>query len=161
MIKHIIVSVITLFLVSCSQVNTTGEKIITQSDDTISEVDISLSKYDAITELARIDKEQTQVLLFKASGIEPGWFAEVYNNQLRLVVDYGKDSLILDSKFEDLDNEKGYLLELINENDKSKKNSIQIINKSCIAGGSGDKMDRMVIITFKTKTYKGCGSFVN
>lgn len=160
MIKYITVSVMAFFLVSCTQVNTTGEKTITQGGDTESEVNISLSKIEALNSLAEMDEEQTHKMVFKASGTEPGWFAEVYDNKLRLLVDYGKDSLILNSKFEDLDNEKGSLIELNNENDKSKKNSIQIINKPCIADGSGDKMDRTVVVTYKTKTYKGCGSFV-
>ena len=36
--------------------------------------------------LAEMDEEaEPSKLLFKASGIEPGWFAEFYNNKLRLV----------------------------------------------------------------------------
>ncbi len=157
--KIIIVSVITLFLISCTQVNTTGEKTVTQGGDTIAEVDISLSKYDAITELAEIDEEQTQKLLFKASGIEPGWFAEVYNNKLRLVVDYGEDSLILDNKFEGLDNKNGYLFNVEGDKNKNRNVQILIINKSCTDAGSGDKKDRQVSVLFKGKKYKGCGSF--
>ena len=59
-----------------------------------------------------------------------------------------------------MDNDKGYILELNNDNNKSIKNSMQIINKPCIADGSGDKMDRTVVVTYKGKTYKGCGSFI-
>ena len=158
--KYILLSLTTIFLVSCTQVNTTGEKTITKGEDTVAEVDISLSKMDAVNSLAKIDEPQPHALLFKASGTEPGWFAEVFENKLRLVVDYGKDSLILNSKYENLDNEKGYILELNNDNNKSIKNSMQIINKPCIADGSGDKMDRTVVITYKGKTYKGCGSFI-
>lgn len=160
MIKYIVVSVITLFLVSCTQVNTTGEKTITQDSDTVAEVDISLSKYDAITELAEIDEEKTQALLFKASGIEPGWFAEIYDNKLRLVVDYGEDSLILDNKFEGLDDKNGYLFNVEGNKNKAKNVQILLINKPCIDAGSGDKKDRQVSVLFKGKKYMGCGSFV-
>lgn len=159
MIRYIIVSVISLFLISCTQVNTTGEKTVTQGGDTIAEVDISLSKYDAITELAEIDEESSQKLLFKASGIEPGWFAEVYNNKLRLVVDYGEDSLILDNKFEGLDNKDGYLFNVEGDKNKNKNVQILIINKSCTDAGSGNIKDRQVSVLFKGKKYKGCGSF--
>lgn len=159
MIKYIIVSIIALFIISCTQVNTSGEKTVTQGGDTIAEVDISLSKYDAITELAQIDEEQKQKLLFKASGIEPGWFAEVYNNKLRLVVDYGEDSLILDNKFEGLDNKDGYLFNVEGDKNKNKNVQILIINKSCTDAGSGNIKDRQVSVLFKGKKYKGCGSF--
>ena len=115
---------------------------------------------DALNSLAEMDETETSTLLFKATGIEPGWLAEFYNNKLRLVVDYGKDSLILDNqKIEGLDDTKGYLLELINDG-KTKQYSFQIINKPCTDAGSGDKKDRTVVVSYKGKTYKGCGSFV-
>lgn len=159
--KYILFSSALFTLLACTQVNSNGEKTITQGDDTLASVEISTSKVDALNALAEMDEEEEpSKLLFKASGIEPGWFAEFYNNKLRLVVDYGKDSLILENqKFEGLDNKDGYLLELIND-DKTKKYSVQIINKPCIDAGSGDKKDRTVVVTYKGKTYKGCGSFV-
>jgi uncharacterized membrane protein len=155
MIKYILLSLTSLLLVSCTQVNTTGEKTITKGDETIAEVGISLSKMDALNSLAEMDEPQSHPLLFKASGIEPGWFAEVYENKLRLVVDYGKDSLILEDKFEGLDNSKGYVFD-----NHLNKVSIHIENKPCIADGNGNKMDRTVVITYKAKSYKGCGSFI-
>jgi uncharacterized membrane protein len=160
MIKYILLSLIVLCLISCSQVNTNGEKTITQGDDTIAEVDISLSKIDALNSLAEIDEPKTDHLLFKATGTEPGWIAEFYGNKLRLVVDYGNDSLILDNKFEDLDNNLGYVFDNHTNKDINKRVSIQIENKSCTDEGSGAIQDRHVIIVYKAKTYKGCGSFV-
>ena len=160
MIKYIFVSLTAFFLISCTQVNSTNGKTITQDGDTIAEVDISLSKLDAIEELAYIEEPVESKLLFKASGTEPGWFAEFYTNKLRLVVDYGKDSLILENqKNEGLDSKEGYLLELLNDT-KTKKYTFQIINKPCIDAGSGDKMDRQVEVIYKDKKYKGCGSFI-
>lgn len=155
MIKYILLSLIALSLVSCTQVNTKGEKTITQDGDTIAEVDISLSKIDALNSLAEIDEPKTDRLLFKASGTEPGWMAEIYENKLRLVVDYGNDSLILNNKFEDLDNNLGYVFD-----NQSNKIAIKIVNKPCTDEGSGAIKDRNVIIIYKAKTYKGCGSFV-
>ena len=38
------------------------------------------------------------------------FLAEFYKNKLRLVVDYGNDSLIINDKFEGLDNKDGYIL---------------------------------------------------
>ena len=146
-------------MISCTQVNSNGEKTITKGKDTVTEVGISLNKYDAISELAEI--EEPQELLFRASGIEPGWLAEFYNNKLRLVVDYGKDSLIMDNqKFEDLDDKNGFVFEIKGEKDNGKNVAIRIINTTCVASGSGNKEDRTVYVTYKGKTYKGCGSFV-
>jgi uncharacterized membrane protein len=160
MIKKVVLGFSAIVLVSCTQVNSTGEKTVTQGDDTVSSIEISTSKVDALNSLAEMDETETSTLLFKATGIEPGWLAEFYNNKLRLVVDYGKDSLILDNqKIEGLDDTKGYLLELIND-DKTKRYSFQIINKPCTDAGSGDKKDRTVVVSYKGKTYKGCGSFV-
>jgi uncharacterized membrane protein len=160
MIKNTLLGLTAFILVSCTQVNSTGEKTITQGDDTVSSVEISTSKVDALNTLAEMDETEASKLIFKASGTEPGWFAEIYNNKLRLVVDYGKDSLILDNqKFDGLDNKEGYLLELIDDS-KIKKYSFQIINKPCTDAGSGDKMDRMVVVSYKGKSYKGCGNFI-
>lgn len=160
MIKYILLSLIALSLVSCTRVNTKGEKTITQDGDTIAEVDISLSKIDALNSLAEIEEPKTDKLLFKATGIEPGWMAEIYDNKLRLVVDYGKDSLILDNKFEDLDSNSGYVFDNHANKDGDEKVSIRIENKPCTDEGSGVIKDRYIIIVYKAKTYKGCGSFV-
>ena len=150
-----------MILVSCTQVNSTGEKTITQGDDTLSSLEISTSKIDALNSLSEIDEIETSNLLFKATGIEPGWFAEFYNNKLRLVIDYGKDSLILENqKFEGLDNKEGYIFGEQGNKDASKNIGINIINKPCTDAGSGNKKDRTVVVSFKGKTYKGCGSFV-
>lgn len=159
--KQLLFSISSFALLSCTQVNSNGEKTITQGDDTISSVEISTSKIDALNSLSEMDEEETSILLFKASGIEPGWFAEFYSNKLRLVLDYGKDSLVMnDQKFEGLDDKEGYIFGVQGDKDMRKNVEINIINKPCEDAGSGDKEDRTVIVTYKGKTYKGCGSFV-
>lgn len=160
--KYILFSSVLFAFIACTQVNSTGEKNITLGDDTVASVEISTSKVDALNALAEIDEEVVpSKLLFKASGIEPGWFAEFYNNKLRLVVDYGKDSLIMDNqKIEGLDDNEGYIFSVQGDKDAAKNVGINIINKSCTDAGSGDKKDRAVVVTYKGKTYKGCGSFV-
>jgi uncharacterized membrane protein len=158
MIKNTLIGFTALFLVSCTQVNTSSDNAITQGGDTVAEVDISLSKLDAVEELANIEEPKEDKILFKASGTEPGWFAEISELKLRLVVDYGKDSLIVSNKFEGLDNKDGYILAM-GENDPKTNLSLNIINKPCTAA-SGDKADRQVTVLFKGKKYTGCGSFV-
>ena len=159
MVKQILCSLTALFLVACTQVNSSGNKTITEGGDTVSDVEISLSKMDMVDELSKIEEPEASKLLFKASGTEPGWFAELYNQKIRLVVDYGKDSLLLEHKFESLEKPEGCVVN-INDTDANKNVKIQIINKPCTDAGSGDKMDRTILVTFKGKNYKGCGSFV-
>ncbi len=142
-----------LAMISCTQVNSNGEKTITQGDDTVTEVGISLNKYDAISELAEI--EEPQELLFRATGTEPGWMAEFYNDKLRLVVDYGKDSIWIDDSFEKIKDEKGFtFMKTI----KEKSVTISVENKTC-TDAAGDKADRLVMIKFNNTVYKGCGNF--
>jgi hypothetical protein len=154
MIKYILVGLTALFLVSCTQVNTSTDKTITQDGDTVAEVDISLSKMDAVEELSKIDEPQAYQILFKASGSEPGWFAEISAFKIRVVLDYGKDSVILENQGEVINDKVDYKYVVPNTI------SIDAVNKPCIAAGSGDKMDRQVTIAYKGKKYTGCGSFV-
>lgn len=161
--KKMILLVATTFIAfACTQVNSNAEKTITQGDDTVASLEISTSKVDALNTLAEMDEEAApSKLLFKASGIEPGWFAEFYTDKLRLLVDYGKDSLIIsDHQFDGLDNKDGFIFGVQGEKDLNKNVVINIDNKSCTDAGSGDVKDRTVIVKYKGKTYKGCGSFV-
>lgn len=147
-------------LLACNQVNTTGEKTITQGEDTIAEVDISLSKMDAVEELSKIDEPAKNKLLFKASGTEPGWTADFYDNKLRLVVDYGKDSLLIDDKFSMSESDKSYAYSnSTTVNGKNMAISVAFSNSPCTSA-SGSKEDRSVSIKFNNKEYKGCGSFI-
>lgn len=161
MIKQTIYILAACCLAACTQVNSNGSKTITQGEDTISEVDISVSKIDALNTLAEMDEEESVQLVFKATGIEPGWFAEFYNQKLRVLLDYGKDSVVLDKQHFDVAELKKD--DVFNVSDgKSPANNIliKLENKSCVDAGSGDTKDRQVTLSYKGKTYKGCGSFV-
>ena len=153
MIKYTVIGLTALFLVSCTQVNTSSDKAITQGGDTVAEVDISLSKMDAVEELSNIEEPKEDKILFKASGTEPGWFAEISQYKIRVVLDYGKDSLIAENQGPLINDKEDY-------NYSIKENiSISALNKPCTAA-SGDKADRLVTVLFKGKKYTGCGSFV-
>ena len=154
MIKYTLIGVTALFLISCTQVNSNGEKTITQGGDTIGEVDISLSKWDAVEELSKIDEPKVDKVLFKASGTEPGWFAEISALKIRVVLDYGKDSVIIENQGEVINDKVDYNYVVQNNI------SINAINKPCVSAGSGDKMERQVTVIYKGKKYTGCGSFV-
>lgn len=146
-------------LFSCTQVNSNGEKTITQGQDTLASVEISTSKIDALNTLSEMDEAETNLFLFKASGIEPGWLLEISEFKIKLVMDYGKDSVILDNKGGVINDKEDYHYE-IQDKDISKSFSVKAMNKPCIDGGSGDKKDRVVVVKYKGKTYQGCGSFV-
>lgn len=148
-------------LSACNQLNTKGEENIKLGEDTVSNVDISVSKLDALTNLVEEEtKADNHTLLFTAHGSEPGWYAQFYNNRLKLVVDYGKDSLLIDDVFEKLDDAKGYnYSKAKSENGEKYALSISIANTPCVYTASGDKEDRTVTVKLNNKTYKGCGSF--
>lgn len=154
--KYILIAMGFLSLMSCNQ--TTGDKSNTQNDET----NISLSKTEALVNLTEeAETTEESKLLFKAHGTEPGWFAEIYNNKLRLLVDYGKDSVLIDDKFEGVESENGFTYaKNFSLNDKPAALAISIENKPCNDAASGDKEDRTVKIKFNNKEYKGCGSFL-
>ena len=160
MIKYVLVGLSALFLVSCTQVNSNGNKTFTQGNDTVVEVEISMSKMDAVDELSKMDEPASSKLLFKASGTEPGWFAEFYNNKLRLVVDYGKDSILINDTFNISESDKTYAYsKIVGENNKNSTVSVAFNSTPCTTA-SGDAANRSVSIKFKNKEYKGCGNFV-
>lgn len=162
--KKILVSLSTLLFVACTNVNSDSEKNIQSGEDTIASVDISMSKtdalVDAVEELSKEETTTTSKLVFKASGTEPGWFGEIYSNKLRLVVDYGKDSLIVEDNFSDLKIDNEYrLAKAIVTNGKSSALAMTIKKEPCTTA-SGDKVNFTVSVKLNNKSYKGCGDFV-
>ena len=148
---------------SCNQISTTDTKHITSGEDTLAEVDIAISKLDQIAEIAEEPNHEVveQKLLFIAHGSEPGWFAQFYNNKLRLLVDYGKDSVLINDSFENINEAKGFAYQKApNENGLKSALSITVENVSCTSEASGDKEDRKVTVTYGNKIYKGCGKFI-
>jgi len=93
--NKIIYGLIIINLMSCKQVNSTGEKTVTQGEDTISSINISTSKIDTLHLLSESGDENKRDVLFKASGIEPGWYLEMSLVKLKLILNYGKDSLLI------------------------------------------------------------------
>lgn len=159
--KTLIFGTAIVMLMACTDVNTNGEKTITQDGDTISNVEISVSKVDALANLLEEDESNEESeLLFKAHGSEPGWLADVYNNKLRLVLNYGKDSLWVDDTFKGLDAVTGYsFAKAWSINGQNVAVSLSISNTSC-TGTNGNKEERTVSLKVNNVEYKGCGSFI-
>ncbi len=160
--KKIILSCATFALLySCNQSKTTANKNVTVGEDTVAEVDFAITKLDQIAEIAEGTAESKEhKLLFAAHGTEPGWFAQFYTDKLRVLVDYGQDSVLIDDIFEKLDAANGYSYsKAVSEKGDKYAIAIKIENVSCISDASGDKEDRKVTLMYNNKTYKGCGSF--
>lgn len=144
-----------LWLASCTQVNSNGEKTVTQGEDTVSDVNISLSKMDAVEELSNMKEEGTAKLLFKASGSEPGWTAEFYEDRIFIVADQGTDKITVKRKNIDLDQTTDVKINI----GSSVVDDITIQNKPC-TNMAGEKESRSVKLVYNGKLYMGCGSFV-
>ncbi len=153
MVKNSLLGLSLVFLVSCTQVNSSGEKTVTKDGDTVADVDISLSKMDMVEELSKIDEPEADKIVFRASGTEPGWFAEISKQKIRIVLDYGKDSLITEYSGPALTEGAGFEF-------KGKDYTINVTPDACIDAASGDKKDSKVTITHNGKKYTGCGSSV-
>jgi uncharacterized membrane protein len=109
------------------------------------------------TDVARISKDQKPLVI--ARGSEPGWYAEFFADHLRLLVDYGKDSLILEKDFSAINNDKTYSATIAESiENKNIALSISLTDKPCTEEASGEKLEKSISIKYKGKSYKGCAT---
>lgn len=108
---------------------------------------------------------KTAKLLLIARGSEPGWYAEFFEDHLRLLIDNGTDSLKFEKDFSGINEGSSYDMNLKqdfkNPGDKIVKVTavdIKIENKSCTEEGSGEKREKSISIKYNGKTYKGCAT---
>lgn len=151
----LILSLSTIVILSaCKDVNSHSDTAVTSGSDTITEAEISVSKTDAlINSVEELSKEPESKLLFKASGFEPGWLLNIHTDKLKLICDYGNDSILINNDFSKLTNDKVYSYS------NNSNFNLNITNKPCNDEATGDKKDYTVSIQFKGKNFKGCGSF--
>jgi uncharacterized membrane protein len=150
-LKKLFVLVLVIGLMACEQI----EKIDKMMDADSAEVANEIAELSGtLAAVERLAAEGESKLLFKASGTEPGWIAEYYNDKFKLVVDYGKDSLMFSQKFEPGGDYN--LTYSINENGKEIKLNLKIENKEC-TDAAGNKKEKSVTVTFNDKVYTGCG----
>lgn len=141
-------------LSACKDVNSHSDTAVTTGADTITEAEISVSKTDAlINAVEELSKEPESKLLFKASGFEPGWLLSIHTDKLKLISDYGKDSILINDDFNTLTKDKAFTYS------NNSNFSLNITNKPCNDEATGEKKDCSVSIQFKGKNFKGCGSF--
>ena len=136
------------------RVTSTGDKTIKQGQDTLSDVNISLSKLDAVEELSNMKEGGTSELVFKASGSEPGWTADFYKDRIFIVADQGSDKITIKRNNIDLEQKIDIKINI----GSSVVDCITIQNKSC-TNMAGEKEERSVMMVYNGKLYKGCGSF--
>lgn len=156
--KKILLALFVIALISCEQI----EKIDKQMDADSTDVANEIADLKSLGTLERMTAEGESELLFKASGTEPGWIAEYYTDKFRLIVDYGKDSLIIRniSKYFDSDNGYSSFSYKNTETGKEVRLNVKIEDKECNAA-SGDKKSQTVTVTLNDKVYTGCGEKVD
>jgi uncharacterized membrane protein len=153
-IKCLVVVAIAIGFMNCEQVAKIDAQMDADSTDIANEIADMTNTLEAVERLAEDGESE---LIFKASGTEPGWIAEYYTDKFKLIVDYGKDSLIIKNISKYFDVNGGYSFSYKNsEGGKEIHLNVKIEDKECIAA-SGDKKPRTVTVTYNGKIYTGCG----
>lgn len=158
MITKLITAALIFTLSSCDNIN---------PDD-----NIATSKIELLTNLGDIEEDTVQnntetsttAPLLTARGSEPGWYAEFFKDRAMLVLNYGKDTVVVKHNFTNIASDKEFTARILEAtNNKGKKRSadinIQINSKTC-EEASGDKKDKQITITYNSTTYKGCADVV-
>ena len=156
--KKILLALFVVALVSCEQI----EKIDKQMDADSTDVANEIADLKSLGTLERMTAEGESELLFKASGTEPGWIAEYYTDKFRLIVDYGKDSLIIRNISKYFDSSTGYSSFSYKNTEAGNevRLNVKIEDKECTAA-SGDKKSQTVTVSLNDKVYTGCGEKVD
>lgn len=112
---------------------------------------------------SRINKKTNLLLI--ARGSEPGWYAEFFEDHLRLLIENGTDSVMIERDFTDISKSDSYAVsaeqKINNPHDKIVKVTaidIKVENKNCTEEGSGEKREKSITIKYNGKTYKGCAT---
>lgn len=154
MIKYTFIAIGFLGLMSCNQTN--ENKSNTQND----EANIVLSKTEALvnlTEEAETSTTPESKLVFKASGSEPGWAAEFYSDKMRLLYNYGQDSIWIKDSFVDAYGDKGFNYKGVAAVQGAEVPLIISVQNQKCTDMAGNIADRVVTIKLGVTEYKGCG----
>lgn len=153
-VKSLIFVTLVFGFINCEQV----AKIDAQMDADSIDVANEIEDLKSLGTLERMTAEGASELLFKASGSEPGWVAEYYTDKFRLVVDYGKDSLIIRNISKYFDSSTGYSSFSYKNSEGGKEIhlNVKIEDQEC-TDAAGEKKPNTVTVTLNDKVYKGCG----
>jgi len=136
------------------------EKEEAKNEDTVKLAEkVMDEKGDVDKKNLRVAKNSKPLLI--ARGSEPGWYAEFFADHLRMLIDNGTDSIIIERDFSGINTDPLY-------NTPVSKNSsgnlerlaftVSISNKKCIEEASGEKREKEITILYRSKQYKGCAT---
>lgn len=130
----------------------------------LSEIDDTVKSESAVkTETVSTEISLAAKPLLIARGSEPGWYAEFFKDHLRLLLDYGKDSILVEANFSDVAKAKSFKSSYTKSSagkGKTKAIALAIVIdiKSCTEEASGEKRERTITLKYNGKTYKGCAT---
>lgn len=114
--------------------------------------DLRINGVDA-PECIETQKPKAPEKPYRASGNEPGWYAVIENNGLKLVADYGEVETTLPVT---QDTREGATRTVTAEQDGAKI-VMTIRDEACQDGMSGEAFAHRVTLGYNDKTYEGCG----
>lgn len=156
-IKSLAVVAIVIGFMNCEQIAKIDAQMDADSTDVANEI-ADLKKMGLVEKLA---EEGESELIFVARGSEPGWVAEYYPDKFRLLVDYGKDSLIIQNISKYFDLKGGYSFSYKNsEAGNEVRLNVKIEDKPCTDEATAEKKSKTVTVIYNDKVYKGCGDEV-
>jgi hypothetical protein len=140
-----------LFISSCDSI----------PEDTESE--IPLSKTDLL--ISALDnepsEEKTNTLLFKANGFEPGWLIEIYEQNIKVILDYGNDSLLVKADFSKMKKSEAFSFQAeVDKNGTKMPLNIKLENTSCKDEATGELKEAKVTMKIGDKSYIACGNYL-
>jgi uncharacterized membrane protein len=147
--KKTLVVLLAFSLLSCEQI----EKIDAQMDADSTDIANELAEMSGTLGVVERLTHESEVL-FQAVGSEPGWYAEFHTDKFRMLMNYGKDSIVLFREFS-----KGGDLNFTYNNTEDGQNikmKVQVENKEC-TDAAGGKNPNTVTVTFNEQTFTGCG----
>lgn len=149
--KKLFLALLVFGLVSCEQIEKLDAQMEPDSTDVANEI-ADVKKEMAIVE--QLAKEGESKLLFKAFGTEPGWYMEIYSGHMKVLLNYGKDSLWISDDFYKAADSGGFDYEAENDGGKI---TLKIKDEKCTDDAKGDTHNRKVELKVQNKTYTGWG----
>jgi hypothetical protein len=147
--KKVLVLLLVLALAGCDWVKKVDKQMDADSTDIANEIADMTNTLTAIERLTHPGE-----LLFKAVGSEPGWYAEFHTDKFRMLMNYGKDSIVLFREFTPGGNLDFTYSNSGNGNDI--KMEVKVEDKEC-TDDAGGKNPNVVTVKFNDKVFVGCG----
>lgn len=136
------------------------QKEKTRKEDTVKVTEkVVEEKTDVENKNLRILKNNKPLLI--ARGSEPGWYAEFFADHLRMLIDNGTDSLIVERDFSGINTDPMYNTPVSKNGSGNRERlafTVSISNKKCVEEASGEKREKEITIFYRSKQYKGCAT---